>query len=117
MDTTVEDAKAVIERMKAARPTCPDCKTVSISCMHGAWSYKNDWTDWLEREKYDAFVAEQGFEAMPHAAGYVRRCAECASGKMFPWADRLDAEKVAVFMSGDPRCEHAFALSILEETL
>lgn len=54
---------------------------------------------------------------MPHFAGYVRRCDECAGKRSYPWAHHLKADRVAHMLEHDPRCRQVFELSILEETL
>jgi hypothetical protein len=97
--TTLANALDVIEQAKACRPTC----------------------DQDERRPFYASLREpngpEGFELDPNFAGYRKRCPACATGKLYPWADKLDPERVRAFMETDPRCESAWPLSILEETL
>jgi hypothetical protein len=90
-----------IERMKVARPTCDRCDVISYSLGDDAV------------EDY----RRAGWEDLPHRAGLVARCPECQSGKLFPWADKLDVKRVAHMLEHDARCQSAFELKILEETL
>jgi len=97
--TTLEDAQAVIDRMKSARPTCDKDETIPF---------------YASLREPDG---PPGFEPDPNFAGYRKRCDACANGRLFPWADKLDPERVRAFMETDPRCQSAFELSILEETI
>jgi hypothetical protein len=102
---TIDDAKEIIERMKAARSQDP-CEK-------------------CEREPFTASLKEPdgppGFELATGFACYFKRCEACQTSRLFPWADRLDAEKVAAFVETDPRIcggmVFAWPLALLEETL
>jgi len=118
----LEDAKQLIERMKLARIECYDtCIRVGYQAASGAFVYTHGgWTaehvfhdvvavhDWMKTQK---------FEQATHQAGFLKRCPACAATPMFPWADKLDPQRVLNFVLVDPRCESAFELSILEDTL
>lgn len=98
-DDHKQTARELIERMKTVRPTCDKCET----------------------RPFVASLKEPdgppGFEPMAHFAGYVKRCDACATRRTFPWADKLDVDRVAHMLDRDARCQHAFPLAILEETL
>jgi hypothetical protein len=116
----LEDAKRLIERMKLARQRCWDqCIEVpaqvaagGYEATHGGFS-----NQLLQTEQVDAWMLKQGFERVEYKLGYMKRCATCAADRMFPWADKLDPQRVLDFVLTDPRCEQAFELSILEDTL
>lgn len=98
---TREEACAAIDRMLLARPTCAGCETRSYS----------------EATAKPDTLSANGWEEMQHCAGYVKRCDACTNGQLFPWAARLDPDRVLAFVNGDPRCRHAFSLDLLRETL
>jgi hypothetical protein len=104
---TLEDAKALIERTKACRPTCSDCTVVSIT---GPWFHLSQG----EPKDFDGLQAALNQAARKHLTGegwelshshadddgadvFTKRCEKCAAAQKFPWADRLDAEKVLAF--------------------
>lgn len=118
----LEDAKQLIERMKLARIECYDtCLRVGYQAASGAFVYTHG--GWTAEHVFHDVVAvhdwmkAQGFEQATHHAGFLKRCPTCASTPMFPWADQLDPQRVLDFVLTDPRCEQAFELSILEETV
>lgn len=118
----IEDARQLIERMKLARIECyDDCTRVGYHAAAGAFIYTHGgWTaDHVmhDVEAVHVWMRNQGFVQATHQAGFLKRCATCASTPMFPWADKLTAERVLEFVLTDPRCEQAFELSILEDTL
>lgn len=99
---TRDEAVAEIERIKTIRPTCSKCERRGIDLAY--------------------LLPPPGFEMEAHRAGYVKRCDACANGKLFPWADQLDPDKVIAFVDSDPRCidakgPKAFLIEILKETL
>lgn len=104
---TLADAKALVERMKLARPMCPFCARENM--------------DWFERrtDETRARMRDVGWADDPATAAVVLRCYTCRDSLTFPWADRLDLEKVlAVMRAKDqerPRC--AWFLGELEKTL
>lgn len=95
-----DEVVKLIERMKTVRPTCDACETMPFIAS-------------LREPDY----CPEGYEVMAHCAGYVKRCDACASGRSYPWADKLDVDKVRAFIETDPRCEDTFETRILEETL
>lgn len=117
----LEDAKQLIERMKLARVTCFDrCITVGYQQASGAYAFTKHgkFTDELiEMPAVTAWMKKYGFELASDRPGYLGRCRECEVTPMFPWADKLSPEAVLQFVLTDPRCEQAFELSILEDTL
>jgi hypothetical protein len=92
-------ARRFIAHAKTIRPICAKC----------------------DRQPFYASLREpdgpEGYELEENFAGYVKRCEACASGKAYPWADRLDEEHVERMLKNDPRCRSAFAISIMRETL
>lgn len=116
----LEDAKQLIERMKLARIRCwHDCIEVQSQFAAGGYEathggFRNEF---LVQEQVDAWMKTLGFERVQYAESYLKRCPQCASVRMFPWSDKLSPEAVLQFVLTDPRCEQAFELSILEDTL
>lgn len=111
-DHHLHQAAHLIQRMRMARPTCDGCETASY-----AWARHLMQLGMNEEDTPREFMYARGYEEAPHRAGYVKRCDTCANGRLFPWADKLDAERVADFLEHDVRCQSAFELAILEETL
>lgn len=99
-ECTLADAKALIERMKTIRPTCHDC----------AWEP----LDWPRGEAKLASMKAAGWEESPYTARLTLRCYPCRDSFSFPWADKLDAERVLEFMKAQ---SGVFALDELKETL
>ena len=81
--TPLDEAKALIERMKEARGCCAGCEHVAYADIPGSW--------WVLTK---AELAAQGWYQPADRAGFVRRCETCRSTPTFPWAGRLDAERV-----------------------
>lgn len=117
----IDDAKALIERMKPLRARCYDkCFTRSYQALEGAWEHTHGGfgsEEFVDIQAVYAWARKLGFEQSPDHAGFLHRCPDCANTPMFPWADRLDPQRVLDFVLTDPRCEHAFELAVLEETL
>lgn len=107
MECTLDEAKATIERMKVARSTCAFCAREAF--------------DWFERrtEESRARMLAVGWVEEPGGPAVVLRCYECRDKPTFPWADKLDAEKVRAFMEQKGREQplHAWWLGELEKTL
>lgn len=78
---TRDEAVELIERMKTTRPTCDKCPRI---------------------DEVNASFLAAGWEDLPHKAGMVARCPSCASGKLFPWADKITPEAVAAFIEKEP---------------
>lgn len=118
----LEDAKQLIERMKTARLECYDtCIRVGYQAASGAFVYTHG--GWTAEHVFHDVVAvhewmkAQGFEQATHQAGFLKRCKACADTRMFPWADKLDPQRVLDFVLTDPRCGGVFELAVLEDTL
>jgi hypothetical protein len=116
---TLEDAKTLIERTKVVRPTCGDCSVILCQATFQLLQGKALDLPGLN-EALTATTKQhlkgQGWESVPHMGdGLIKRCAKCADALEFPWADRLDAEKVLAFMT--ERQDRAFWLGDLEATL
>lgn len=119
IEPTLEDAKDVVERTKAARPMCSECSTFDIrACWHvtsGKYPPLNE--DALQ-SVLEAEVHAQLGPSWDHryGASFTSRCEKCAATPEFPWAARLDVEKVLAFMKAQP-ADSAFWLGELERTL
>jgi hypothetical protein len=111
MTIELDQVTETIERMKRARPTCDKCATIGFT---SAFDMRDSFRPGCAINPY---MESNGYELMTDSAGYVKRCAACASGKLFPWADKLDPERVRAFMETDARCQFTFSLDILKETL
>lgn len=109
---TRDEAVALIERMKTIRPTCEKCETASY-----AWARHLMTLGMNEEDTPGEFMKARGYEESANFAGYVKRCDECASAQLFPWADQLDPDRVKHMVDTDRRCEDTFETSILKETL
>lgn len=119
-ELTLDDAKEVIERTKASRVDCDDCTRISYDCLFRLDSGKADPMDGLQELLAKAtaeYLKERGFEEIPHAPGYIKRCETCRNTPTFPWAHRLDAEKVLAFMRVEYERRGVFWLGELEKTL
>lgn len=101
-EPTLQDAKDLIERMKTARPNCAFCATEPY--------------DWFMRrtEESRARMREVGWEESSHTAMVFLRCYSCRDGRTFPWAEKLDLERVLAHMKTKTS---AWALSELEALL
>jgi hypothetical protein len=100
-EPTLKDAVAIIERLKAARPDCGDCNEFAYEAL---LSRVRGFVDPLPddfHEKFGKFVGtflSDGWEEQPHRAAYLLRCAACRQTPKYPWASRLDAERVLAHM-------------------
>jgi hypothetical protein len=92
---TLDEAKALIERMKTYRVTCPECERVSMA--------KSPCPD--------------GFEEDPARPWWVKRCRVCQDTPMYPWADKLDPERVVKYEASRPKNEWVWELAGLESTI
>lgn len=105
---TLEVAQDVLERTRQSRPFCSGCTVISIA---GPWFRLSQG----EPQPFDGLQAALNRAAREHLAGqdweqsadhatadggdvFTKRCEKCAVSKSFPWADRLDAERVRKFM-------------------
>lgn len=103
-EPTIDDAKALIERMKTIHPTCDHCARESFDRFE---AYTRD---------EQALMTERGWQPEAHQAAWVLRCYSCRDTISYPWAGRLDAEKVLAFML-ERKGRGPFAVSELEPTL
>lgn len=85
---TLDEAVGMISRMRSARPECANCELKSYSDARDAEH---------AQQLFDA-----GWEPLADRAAFVRRCASCATSKRYPWADRLDAERVLKWINDKP---------------
>lgn len=116
-ECTLDDAKAVIEKTKAARPQCSKCSNFDIRAFWHVTSGKHPPID--EDRMQAAVEAEVSAQLGPgwqhqYGAAFCKRCESCAATPEFPWAHRLDVEKVQAFMNEQ---QNAFWLGELEKTL
>lgn len=100
---TLEDARAIIERMKSARPTCASCDVIRydvlLHLVHGVPAAIVD-RDGLTEDVGEVLRRhlDEEWEPSPFNASYFRRCATCREARAYPWASRLDAERVLAHM-------------------
>lgn len=119
MELNLAGAKEVIERTKACKPRCDRCQVVAY---HGVYTvqagrFPHIPDDELQRDIGKVFekMLGQGWEHSPCSPSLFKRCEQCAATPEFPWASRLDAEKVLEFMRANEN--RAFWLGELEKTL
>jgi hypothetical protein len=118
-EPTLDDAKAVIEKTKAARPQCSECSNFDVRAY---WHVTSGKHPALDEDRLQAAVeAEVTAQLGPdwehrYGAAFCKRCEKCAATPEFPWANRLDAEKVLAFMRVHQE-RGAFWLGELEKTL
>lgn len=118
-EPTLEDAKVAIEKTKAARPQCSEC---SVFDVRAYWHVTSGGHPPLDEDKIQTVVeAEVSAQLGPswqhrYGASFIKRCEKCAATPEFPWAGRLDAEKVLVFIQKTQN-RRAFWLGELEKTL
>lgn len=99
---TLDEAKALIERMKTVRPTCEKCERRAYA--QGT----------LDKPLADGLLAT-GWEHESEYAGWMRRCADCRAGRAFPWADKLTPQGIVDFVAKEPwRDERAWNLDDLK---
>jgi hypothetical protein len=118
---TLEDAKAAIEKTKAARPRCSECSVFDIRAFWHVTSGKHPPLDEdVIQDVVEASVLSQlgtlGWSLNHYGGSFIKPCEKCAATPEFPWAGRLDAEKVLAFMKAQP-ADSAFWLDALERTL
>lgn len=82
-EPTLPDAVALIARMKTSLPECDVCQVLHTSAFICPEPNVDNEPEW---------------EPLPDRCGFIKRCATCATGQRFPWADRLDAERVLAHM-------------------
>jgi hypothetical protein len=101
-------ARELIEDMKVARPTCDDCTRVSYAGAEGflriAAILEIGHCQPLSPRSVAVLMAQHGFEEELLTATLLRRCASCASTRLYPWAWQLDVERVAHVLEHDARC-------------
>jgi len=115
------EARAMILRLVSQRPTCDACPVVTYDDAKRFYLVHV----MIEREANAAVTFEEvrrhmnsrGWYDATHKPGFFKRCKDCEESLMFPWAERLLVEDVTDFMLTDPRCEAAFSVDILKETL
>ena len=96
MKYTLADADVLIERVKAARPTCPQC------------------THWLGGSMPPGYL--EGYEEQAdRPKHWIKRCAKCSISKSFPWAEKLDGFKVLGYMNAPENVERCFGFGELEK--
>lgn len=69
-------------------------------------------------EKFAKLVGEhlpEGYEPAAWMPAYIKRCVSCENARAYPWAGRLDAEKVHAYMLS--KHPYVFEVSELEQTL
>jgi len=97
---TLKDAHELIARMKTSLKQphgCPTCERVSWEEKAGA--------------RKDEITPANGWEPFSDVAGFFKRCDACRGVLLFPWAGRLDAERVLAHMKTK---SSAWALNELE---
>lgn len=94
----IEDAHALIEGMKSAKPYCDSCEKVSYQTVLESTLSREGGVAPSEVPAAFNKLREEGWEHMSDHAGLARRCAACAVGRLFPWAEKLDAERVLAHM-------------------
>lgn len=104
---TRDKAVALIERMKTIRPTCERCYRASYAEVEDAAKV-------MGHPKYGDELRRNGWEDDPHRAGLFHRCKECAAARSYPWADKLDPDRVVAYAS---TTVEPFLVAELEQTL
>lgn len=118
---TLEDAKVAIEKTKAARPQCSECSVFDIrACWHVTSGKHPPLDEDANQAAVEACVVAQlkplGWSLNHYGGSFIKRCEKCEASPEFPWANRLDAEKVLAFMQSK-HAGRAFWLGELEQTL
>lgn len=80
---TLDEAKALIEGLVAERPTCSLC-----------------WLRPIHRVTSFDEMRKTGAELDVLRGVVIVRCETCATTPMYPWAARLDAERVLAWAKG-----------------
>lgn len=100
---TLEDAREIVERMKVARPTCPSCDVIAydvlLNLVQGVPATIVD-RDGLTEDVGEVLRRhlDEEWEPSPNNASFFRRCATCREARTYPWASKLDAERVLAHM-------------------
>lgn len=118
-EPTLEDAKELIERLKAFRQECGECARISYDTLFRVQSGCPGQLPGLSELLHEAtkgYLEREGWEQIPHARSFIKRCEKCANSRAYPWADRLDTEKVLAFMVAN-KDRGPFFLDELEKTL
>lgn len=97
---TVSRAKQIIDRMAATRPDCESCDMMSyhtvyegVSAASGGKATQEQVATRMQQ------LFDEGWGPLTDRAGIVKRCATCASTPKYPWAEKLDAERVAKWIN------------------
>jgi len=106
---TRDGAVALIERMKTIRPMCEKCETASY-----AWARHLMTLGMNEEDTPGEFMHARGYEESADRAGFVKRCEACAAAQSYPWADKLDPDRVVEYAS---TTVEPFLVAELEQTL
>jgi hypothetical protein len=113
-EPTIEDAKALIERTKACRQSCDDCSEFTYDVRGVGAPLADNFHE--ELGKLISSFLSKDWEHQAHSRSFLRRCAACRQRPEFPWADKLEAEKVLAFMVANAD-RGAFWLGDLRKTL
>jgi hypothetical protein len=120
-EPTLDDAKALIERMKGIRGHCDSCSVVSYEYPLFRLESGSP-PPILSPDEFHERLGEliqkhlgEGYEHASWRPALIKHCDECARQLSYPWWDRLDAEKVYAFML--TKHPYVFELSELESTL
>lgn len=97
---TLKDARALVERMKTIRPTCDQDEVVAFGEVASG--------------RHTELTADNGWELSPTHAAFFKRCATCRDTFAYPWAGKLDAERVLAYMLAQ---KYAFDVAELEALL
>ena len=99
--TTLDEAKELIERMKARMLPCSPCLRTVVA-------YNSDFRP-IESEGW----VSEGHSPTHAGVVYVQHAPNCDGGKVpaYPWASKLDAERVREYMEAQTS---VFLLSDLE---
>jgi hypothetical protein len=120
-EPTLADAELIIERTKAARGTCrTTCDIASYDVLLHIVQGSAPPLDDTLRSDLAIIVGRHlgpGWIHAPNHAGFLRRCEKCATTPMFPWADKLEADKVLEFMRPQVAADCTFWLGDLEATI
>jgi len=82
---SIEHVAGLIADMKAMRPECDCCDNVSYSRVVG---------DYGDLPTGICKLEARGYELDIYMQRMLKRCAVCSTSRVYPWADRLDVERV-----------------------
>jgi len=88
---TLQEARELVDRMINTPRTCEHCPRVSVEDIQTRVA-----------ELGTAAVLEEGWKPCPNNAAWFTQCSECAGKEMYPWAKRLDVERVHQFLLENP---------------